>query len=51
MKKTLIGAALALPLLAVSCGTLEELSQSSLTTEQVEQLDAQTAKMKELMTH
>lgn len=45
MKKTLIGAALALPLLAVSCGTLEELSQSSLTTEQVEQLDAQTAKI------
>ena len=48
MKKTLIGAALALPLLAVSCGTLEELSQSSLSQEQVEQLDAQTSRISAL---
>jgi hypothetical protein len=45
MKKTLIAVSLALPLAAVSCGTLEELSQSSLSQEQVAELDAQTAKI------
>ena len=45
MKKTLIAVSLALPLAAVSCGTLKELSQSSLSQEQVAELDAQTAKI------